>query len=310
MGSRARRCCAKAGPVERASFSHRTIFAGLVLSLFGAVLVAGYIYERYVRYVPTAAYHIPQGATFAARVDVEQAVVYDPFRRFLLPIVERARQNKEPRAKHLERLTTLELAVDARELVYAEVPDGGWIVAGGGLFRREGLLDGVRRMMEGEGIPLGQGEVMLIHESGICFAVSDGGNLLLASSPDLLTSVLNASFGAAFGDAAEGALLFVQAKGIQEGPRALTAWVQPAEPFELRVVADPAFGAPAEFVEKVEQSQDLSLFRHLTGHEFHQGDHPSAAVATELSGPQFDEVVQRLAARIEQSLSKSLNSAP
>jgi hypothetical protein len=296
--------------VERASFSHRTIFTALVLSLFGAVLVAGYIYERYMRYVPTAAYHIPRGATFIARLDVEQAFVYDPFRRFLLPIIERGRQGNESRAKELERLTTLEIAVDARELVYAEVPGGGWIVSGGGLFRREGLLDGAERMMGEEGVPLRRRGELLVHESGVSLGVSSGGNLLLASSPELLDRVLNASMGGPFGDAAEGALLFVQMRGTGDGSQALTAWVQPAEPFQLRVVADPAFRQAGEFLQKVKQTPDLSLFGHLTELDFQKGDQPSLALASELSGPQFEEVVQRLAVRIERSLSKSLNSAP
>ncbi|HMJ11893.1 MAG TPA: hypothetical protein VK524_10795, partial [Polyangiaceae bacterium] len=91
----------------------------VVASGFGALLALGIavavlIYFRLIRYERVAGYHLPQETTFAVRLDVEQAIVYEPFRRHLLPLANRGRGEQrtarvlEPRLDRIKRHTGIE----------------------------------------------------------------------------------------------------------------------------------------------------------------------------------------------------------
>ena len=131
----------------------RTVFIGLIISLFAAGGVAASMYINYIRYEARALGHIPVDASLVIEINVEQAVVYQPFREHLLSLVEMGRDAMaEPGIKAIERLTTLELGVDAREVVYAEGPRGErWIVASG-LFRKDGVVKGVAKFAKDQGL--------------------------------------------------------------------------------------------------------------------------------------------------------------
>ena len=173
---------------ERTSFSHRVIFVPLALSVAAALLLSYGLYERYVRFEPLAARHLPARASVAVRFDVEQAVVYEPFRRHILALFEMDRDGRETRTKHLERKTTVELGVDMREFVFGFDQSGHWALAVAGLFRSDGVLDGVSRMLEDEGVTmtLGKSPPHLTHASGLAFAVAEDGTWILASDLTVL----------------------------------------------------------------------------------------------------------------------------
>lgn len=150
-----------------------------------AVCSAFFIYEKYVKTVPKAAGHLPDGAAFALRLDVEQVVTYEPFRKHILKVFERSREGREPRAKHLERKTTVELGIDSRELALAVMPDEQWVILLGGVFRRDEVLEGAQEMLDEEGIATALEENLLCHASGICFGVAEDGTFVLASTKNL-----------------------------------------------------------------------------------------------------------------------------
>lgn len=296
--------------MERPSFSSRTIFAALGVTLILAAIVAGYIYERYVRFVPTAAVHLPSNFQFAARLEVQQAVVYEPFRTFMLPLIERGRTGLESRAKELERATTLEVLIDAREFVYGELPDGEWIVIAGGMFRRDGVLSGVEAIMRAEGVELSRRPEGLVHPSGVAFGVSPNGNLLLTSSLPVLERALSASFGGPFGHNAEGASLHLEKKGSAAGALDFTLSVLPEDPFLLQFIPDPPQALSDALIEKVTEIPQLTSLVPLSGLSFSPGGAPSEALLAPLSREDFGESVRALALRVGASLEKSLENTP
>lgn len=204
---------------QRRSFSPRVVFSALLVSLVLALGVAGYIFVRYVRYQPMAHRHLPENTAVAVRLNVEQAVVYEPFREHILPLLEIHREEAEPRAKHLERETTIELGVDLREVIFARARsaehgqdrpkeengqsgtggeaapgsrglgnDGDWLIALGGHFRRDGVVEGISRMLAAEGVEteVHKAPLRLVHPSGAAFGVAEDGVLLVAGSEGML----------------------------------------------------------------------------------------------------------------------------
>ncbi len=172
--------------MERKSFSHQLVFLGFALSLALALGVAFYIYARYVKYTPVALRHVPADAEYIVRLNVEQAVVFEPFRRHILSVLETGRAPGETRAKHLERKTTLELTVDTREIVFAELKGGEWLLASAGMFRTDGVVEGVGRLLSDEEIPFEIKGDVLVHPSGVSFGTARDGLLLLASTEKVL----------------------------------------------------------------------------------------------------------------------------
>ncbi len=140
---------------RRRAVAPRVVFLGLVASFVLAGAVALWIYARYVAYERVAARHVPEAAAAVVRVDLEQVVTYEPFRKHLLPLVTRGGQNGrlKPRLDRLKHHTRVELGVDVRELVYAGGPDAQhWSLAFGGVFPKSGVPRGLHRVLDEEGI--------------------------------------------------------------------------------------------------------------------------------------------------------------
>jgi len=138
--------------MDRPSVSHRPVFIGLAVSLVLAAAFALFVYYKFIRYQPRAESFLPARAQLTAWVQMEQAVVYEPFRQQFFPLLEVGRQGPESRLLHLERKTTLELGVDTRELALAFLPDGGFAVILGGLYRPDKVAEGVVRLLDEEGV--------------------------------------------------------------------------------------------------------------------------------------------------------------
>lgn len=158
------------------------------MSLLLGFGVALYVFDRFATYEPTALSRVPEDAEGCVRVNLQQAVVYDPLTRFLLPLVERGREGPEPRIKHLERRTTLELAVDVRELVYVDLKEGEWLIIAAGFLRQDEVLGGILRMCLDEGIPMRREGATLVHPSGIVLGLAEDGTLLLGSRGEVVAA--------------------------------------------------------------------------------------------------------------------------
>lgn len=173
-------------PRERRSFSHRTVFVWLGVSLLCAMAVAAWVYFRYVRYERVAALHVPPGTTAALRVDLEKVVLFEPMRAHVLELVnERPTTMPESRLERLRHYTGIELGVDAREIIVATGPaPGDFEIIIGGLFRSETFLPGVERMMTDEGVRLTRSAdgTLLVGPRGLAIGQASDRTIVIASS--------------------------------------------------------------------------------------------------------------------------------
>lgn len=182
---------------NRRSFSYRTVFIGLAASLLLAAVGAVFIYFAYVRYERVAAHHLPPGAQGALRIDLEKVVLFEPVRRHILPLAEErsgpAAGARPSRLDRIQSATGIELAVDLRELMLGWGPGAAdWVVVLGGRFPRKGVLEGLERVLQEEGVPWRRSAdgVALLAPGGIALGQATDGALVGASSEPLLRSAL------------------------------------------------------------------------------------------------------------------------
>lgn len=177
--------------MERKSHSHRLVFWGLAISL--AIAFAGgiFIHRRFGRFTPLASAYVPPRSQLVVWLNVEQTVGFELFEKVILPALEVGRFGPEPRVKHLERKTSLELEVDTREFVFARIDERNWLVLLGGLFRRDKVLDGIGRWLNEVGLaPVREGQ-FLVAASGHTFGVTRDGVLLAASQLSVARQALS-----------------------------------------------------------------------------------------------------------------------
>jgi len=181
---------------ERRSVSARALAlfsAGLGLLLLGLGFVA---YRELLHYERRALRHAPAGATFVARVDLEQLVLFEPVRKHLLALVdhislgadaEGALSQKDAHPGRLARLREagLNLGLDLRELVFARLSGSDWVLAVGGLFPDGDLIERVAHVLAAEpGARLRrEGALLLLGSGDLALARAADGVLLLGSHP-------------------------------------------------------------------------------------------------------------------------------
>ncbi len=308
--------------MPKRSVPYQVIFLAFAVTLAAAFYLALQIHARFARHRPVAVLHLPQEVTFATRLDVEQTVGFERFERVVLPLLERARPTAEPRAKHLERKTTIELAVDTREIVYAEVAGGHWLLLAGGLFRRdEDVLSGVLRMAQEQGLGARLEDQMVVLDRGPAFALADDGTLILASDSSLAKQARFADGQSSF-------------KTLLLKPAAVLTWLSrpdgaaPQTGLDATPAAYSRFWATVEagarfptYVEVVgPESPDLPELRaavsaewSLERLEFQRQPGAPAGVAAgtvELTARQLDQVMLAWTARMGERMSRSFGPNP
>jgi hypothetical protein len=167
------------------------------------LLSVGFIaYRKLLHYERHAVEHVPAGSELALRLDLEQVVLFEPVRRHLLALVDRAPLTGAPpergapsRLLRLREQAALNLAFDLRELVFAREPAGGWVLALGGMFGTRALLDGIERVLNAEpGMQSSRAAgVLTLSGSGLVLAQAEDGVLLIASDAGVLARSLPAS---------------------------------------------------------------------------------------------------------------------
>jgi hypothetical protein len=182
----------------RGAVSFRTVFAGLIASLALAALAAGWAYFHYLRYERVAARHLPADTTAAARIDVEQVVLFAPVRKHLIPLIDQIGDapGREPRLQRIARETGVKVALELRELVLARGPTSAdWVLVIGGRFPDHGLIEGIDRVLRAEGSAwrLSADGRSLLGPSGIALGQAKDAALVLASNPARLAQALQPS---------------------------------------------------------------------------------------------------------------------
>lgn len=224
-------------PLQHAARDRRAI-SFRSLALVGVVLavcagIGAYIaYRELIHYERRAVDHLPLGTAAVARLDLEQVVLFEPVRRYLLPVLSEVPLAEEDRGGpsggvRRDRLASLResginLAFDLRELMVAVVaPTGGWVVVLGGLFEREGMVDAIERLLTQEGVRCTRtGPTLRFDFWGTALGQAQDGTLILASSPAVLESALPATRRyAELGVTRDGA------GGVFFAPRQLRRWL-------------------------------------------------------------------------------------
>ena len=154
--------------------------AGTVLSVFGL------LYARFLRYDHVALRHVPDAAVVAVRIDVTQAVFYDPVRRYALPLLgglHASDAERERRLSAFERRSGLHRS-DLREIVFARGLDpDDWILVFNGFFPSDPESRTLVRALSVEpGFRAdADGHMAVFEPSGISAARTGDDTVLLAS---------------------------------------------------------------------------------------------------------------------------------
>jgi hypothetical protein len=185
--------------LERKSVSGRALALYSALLATMLVALAFVAYRELLHYERRALRHVPTGATLVVRVDLEQLSLFEPVRKHLLSLVDRvalgtdgdlaAQDAHSGRLARLRKDAGLNLGLDLRELVFANLADGdGWVLAAGGLFSDADLIERVASVLAAEpGARLRrEGALLLIGAGNLTLGRAADGILLLGSSPQAL----------------------------------------------------------------------------------------------------------------------------
>lgn len=328
---------------ERRAVSPRAVAIASGVGALALLLVAYLSYRRFLHYERRAIEHVPAGAELALRVDLEQVVLFEPVRRHLLPLVDRALLGAAPPAppSRLARLREagVNLGMDLREAVFARVqPGDGWSLALGGIFGSEPLLPRIEAVLRAEpGARLrAEGAMLVLEPSGVALAQAEDGVLILASDPALLARALAPGRGSeALGLRREGAAaLAALASGLRPlaparggasslvrasvqlelgDPLELTARLEHAAPVALETARrelDAWLGTPAA-TEQFAPQADWGGERALSARaRFHQASPTQIDVSAAWERAELDRAARSLAAWLEARLPAAGPGAP
>jgi hypothetical protein len=200
---------------ERRGVSFRALaWVGVIFTAL-ASLGAWVAYRELIHYRRCAVEHLPAESQFLVRLDVEQVVLFDPVRRYLLPVIDRlplGAQRETQAGVAPDRLTRLReaglnLGLDLREVLFASSSDRRWVLVLGGLFRRD-LLPAIERALRSETAAgwTRAGDSLEFVATGAALGQAGDGALILASDRAALEAALpNSERYRALGVSREGA---------------------------------------------------------------------------------------------------------
>ena len=123
----------------RRARSFKSVAIGAVALGVVVLSVMFALYLRYVHYARVACLHLPASTVLALRVDVEQAIFYEPIRRHILPLFggpSGSPTEADARLSRIEVRSRLKRG-DLREIVVGRgATRGDWVIVLGGIFPR------------------------------------------------------------------------------------------------------------------------------------------------------------------------------
>jgi hypothetical protein len=160
-------------------------FAALLAFGFALALV---VHDRFVAYQPLAARHTPKDATFVARFDLTHVMLYEPFRRYVFPVVDLGAEGRRERLGE----EGLQIGGEVREVVIAFGNDASdWSVALGGPLSENQISDTLARVLRAENRRVdGHGGLFTVGGGRMAFGQAKDGALVLASSEARLRAAL------------------------------------------------------------------------------------------------------------------------
>jgi hypothetical protein len=184
----------------------------VVMLTFAALLVLGVglgvvIHRSYVGFERVAAHHVPADAALVVRWDVEKVALFEPTRRFLLPLLDDARPHGalpngasapngastlDSRRERFARESGSMIGRDLREVVALFGPgEHDWAIVFAGSFPTGDLIAAAARTLQNEGWAWRSvGPARIASPEGLALGRAEDGAFVLASSPERLDAVL------------------------------------------------------------------------------------------------------------------------
>jgi hypothetical protein len=168
----------------------RVVGFGLgVLAAIALVIGLGAYFEL-LRYRRVAAHHVPADTAIAVRIDVEQVVLYEPVRKYLIPLIDAIEPHGTGRVDRLRRQGGINLGLELREVVVAVGPTAhDWVVVVGGLFD-DRVLDRVEAVLRKEGTSVTEEAGVSMFGREIVAARADDGALVFGPSLECVRRAL------------------------------------------------------------------------------------------------------------------------
>ena len=171
--------------------SRGKVVVGLLVVLAGVIAVGALVYVRYLRYERVAALHLPPETTAAARVDLEQVVLFEPVRKHLLPLANEGAQGGS-RLERLEERTGIVFGRSIREVVVGRGATwADWFVIIGGRFGGDSLVPPLAEVLAEEGRRWTlSGRVLAAPGGGVTIGQASDGVVVIGSSERLVRAAL------------------------------------------------------------------------------------------------------------------------
>lgn len=266
----------------------------LVFGVFVALLAIGIaggvsIHRSYVGFERVAARHVPPDATLVLRWDVEKVSLFEPTRRFILPLVDEAPPHKEGRGlsrrERFAQESGIVLGRDLREVLVAFGPgEGDWSVLLGGSFPPSDLAAAAERTFAADGARWRQlAARRIVTDTGVALAQGDDGVLVLASSVARLDAALASHplapdvprlgagalvVGAGTAGLPKGGAELLAALGSPQAVRGELRW---GNPLPLNLELEFASAPPADVKDRIGRALDLLLGEDLPRLEHQYG---------------------------------------
>jgi hypothetical protein len=235
---------------DRKAVSFRTL-ARVGLALIALTIAGVYLaYVKLIHYERHALEHLPEATEIAGRVDVERIVLFEPVRRYLLPLIDEIPLGSNApstaqvpasgdRLARLRQTAGLNLGLDLREIGFGVTEKGqDWVLSLGGLFPQKDMIDAIERTLRAEGAShvVRTAQRLRFDPWGAVLAQAQDGVLVLASRSEILEEALPSS------------RRFERLALLSDGPGSFAA----SAPW-LRRVGASMFPADAAWVSEVER---------------------------------------------------------
>jgi hypothetical protein len=267
------------------ALSFPSVMAAFAVLLALGIALGVLIHRRYVGFERIAAYHVPPDTTLVVRWDVEKVALFEPTRRFLLPLLDAPRAaapeaaatppgaSLESRRARFTHESGTMLGRDLREALALFGPgEHDWAVVLAGSFSKGDLIGAAARTLEQEGWPWRRvGADRLVSPEGAALGRAPDGAFVIASSPARLEAVLvRRPVSAAVPRIGAGSLrLLPAAPGLPAGteplldvlgrPAEVTADVEWGSPLPVHVVLHFEGQRPADIDERAHRALELLL---------------------------------------------------
>lgn len=178
----------------RRARSFKSVAIGAVALGVVVLSVMFALYLRYVHYERVASLHLPQGTVLAVRVDVEQAIFYEPIRRHILPLFGgpgSSPSEADMRLSRMEVRSRLKRG-DLREIVIGRgATRGDWVIVLGGIFPSTDSDRLVNALSDEPGwASVDEGRRAEHKTTGVAVSRATDGAVIIASSSGVLAGAL------------------------------------------------------------------------------------------------------------------------